>query len=151
VLISEEKRSPRQLTGDLHEFGGIITFFPRVRLADFHVSHHERFGVLALQMHAGHGGEKLEIIFPSKDEKAVSKAMEQVLAPAKQPPAATPPAATPTLEEIQQRAYFISERRRKLGIAGDAHQDWITAEQELRAGAGEVGRGVGGGTSGYTG
>jgi len=146
VLISEEKRSPRQLTGDLHEFGGIITFFPRVRLADFHVSHHERFGVLDLQMHAAHGGEKLEIIFPSKDEKAVSKAMEQVLAPAKQPPE-----ATPTLEEIQQRAYFISERRRKLGIAGDAHQDWITAEQELRAGAGEVGRGVGGGTSGYTG
>ena len=151
VLISEEKRSPRQFTGDLHEFGGIITFFPRIRLADFHVSHHERFGVLALQMHAAHGGEKLEIIFPSKDEKAVSKAMEQILAPAKQPPAATPPAATPTLEEIQQRAYFISERRRKLGIAGDAHQDWITAEQELQARAGEVGRGVGGGTSGYTG
>jgi hypothetical protein len=143
VLISEEKRSPRQLTGDIHEFGGIITFFPRVRLADFHVSHHERFGVLGLQMHAAHGGEKLEIIFPSEDEGAVSKAMEQVLAAAKQSPAATPPAATPpavappaaapTLEEIQQRAYFISERRRKLGIAGDAHQDWITAEQELRA------------------
>jgi len=150
VLISEEKRSPRQLTGDLHEFGGIITFFPRVRLADFHVSHHERFGVLALQMHAAHGGEKLEIIFPSEDEKVVSKAMEQVLTAAKQSPAATPPAATPTLEEIQQRAYFISERRRKLGIAGDAHQDWITAEQELRAGAGQVGRGAGGGTSGYT-
>ena len=157
VLISEEKRSPRQFTGDLHEFGGIITFFPRVRLADFHVSHHERFGVLALQMHAAHGGEKLEIIFPSEDEKAVSKAMEQVLAPGKQPPvatptaatpiAATPPVATPTLEEIQQRAYFISERRRKLGIAGDAHQDWIAAEQELQARAGGVGRGVGGGTS----
>jgi hypothetical protein len=80
VLISEEKRSPRQLTGDDYEFGGIITFFPRVRLADFHVSHHERFGVLALQLHAAHGGEKLEIIFPSEDERAVSKAMEQVLA-----------------------------------------------------------------------
>ena len=133
VLISEEKRSPRQLTGDLHELGGIITFFPRVRLADFHVSHHERFGVLALQMHAAHGGEKLEIIFPSEDERAVSKAMEQVLAPAKQSSAPTPPAAAPTLEQIQLRAYFISERRRKLGIAGDAHQDWIAAEQELRA------------------
>jgi hypothetical protein len=76
VLISEEKRSPRRLTGDRHEFGGIITFFPRVRLADFHVSHHERFGVLALQAHAAHGGEKMEIVFPSDDEKTVSKAME---------------------------------------------------------------------------
>jgi hypothetical protein len=79
VLISEEKGSPRQLTGDLHEFGGIVTFFPRVRLADFHVSHHERFGVLALQLHAAHGGEKLEIIFPFDEERAVSKAMERVL------------------------------------------------------------------------
>jgi len=79
VLILEEKKSPRQFPGDVHEFGGIITFFPRVRLADLHVSHHERFGVLALQVHAAHGGEKLKIIFPSDDEKAVSKAMEQVL------------------------------------------------------------------------
>ena len=62
--------------GDLHEFGGIITFFPRVRLADFHVSHHDRFGVLALQAHAAHGGEKVEIVFPPDDEKTVSKAME---------------------------------------------------------------------------
>jgi hypothetical protein len=38
----------------------------------------------------------------------------------------------PTFEQIQIRAYFISEQRRKLGIPGDAHQDWIAAEQELR-------------------
>ena len=79
VLISEEKRSPRQLTGDLYEFGGIITFLPRIRLADFHVSHHERFGVLALQLYAAHGGEKIEIVFPADDENTVSKAMEHVL------------------------------------------------------------------------
>ena len=78
VLISEEKGSPRRLTGDVHEFGGIITFFPRVRLADFEVSHHERFGVLALQVHAAQGGEKVEILFPSNDEKTVSRAMELV-------------------------------------------------------------------------
>ncbi|MGA8658777.1 MAG: hypothetical protein WB586_21790 [Chthoniobacterales bacterium] len=59
--------------------GGIITFVPRVRLADFHVSHRESFDVLALQVHGAHGGEKLEIIFPSDEEKAVSKAMEQML------------------------------------------------------------------------
>jgi hypothetical protein len=78
VLISEEKTSPRQYAGDLHTFGAIVTYFPLTRLGDFHVSHHERFGVLTLQAHARHGGEKLEIIFPADHEKAVSKAMEQV-------------------------------------------------------------------------
>ena len=128
VLISDEKSSPRQLAGDVHEFGGIITFFPRVRLADFQISHHERFGVLILQVHSAHGGEKLEIIFPSEHETAVSKAMEQEFAAVKQSTV-----ARPTFEQIQQRAYLISERRRKLGVAGDARQDWITAEQELRS------------------
>lgn len=78
VLISEEKASPRKHAGDLHKFGGIITYFPLGRLEDLHVSHHEPFSVLALQVHATHGGEKLEITFPSDHEKTVSKAMEQV-------------------------------------------------------------------------
>jgi hypothetical protein len=70
---------PQKLPGDVYEFGEIITFVPRLRLADFHVSDREHFGVLALQLHAAHGGEeKLEIIFPSNHEKAVAKAMEQV-------------------------------------------------------------------------
>ena len=81
VLISEEKTSPRQHSGDLHKFGGIITHFPVVRLADLRVYHQERFGVLALQVHATHGGEKLEIIFPSDQEEAVSKALAQVMIP----------------------------------------------------------------------
>ena len=98
VLISEVKTLPRH-TGDLHKFsvlqtnaeplvsdevfpqpnlgGAIITYFPRARLAGFHVSHHERFGVLAVQVHAAHGEEKLEIIFPSDHEKAVSDAIKQ--------------------------------------------------------------------------
>jgi hypothetical protein len=90
VLISEEKKSserpseapsaeePKERLFE-EETGGTITFVPRVRLADFKVSHQERFDVLALQVHAAHGEEKLEIAFPSDDEKAVSKAMEQVL------------------------------------------------------------------------
>ena len=60
-------------------FGGIITFVPRVRLKEFHVSHQEGSGVLALQVHAAHGGEELQVIFPSDDEMAVSKAMERML------------------------------------------------------------------------
>ena len=38
----------------------------------------------------------------------------------------------PTIEQIQQRAYFISERRVSLGIAGDSTSDWIQAERELK-------------------
>jgi len=79
VLISEEKQSPRQHEGDAHQFGGIITYFPLARLADFHIGRHERLGVLALQVHAAHGGERLEIIFPSDQEKAVSQAMKQAV------------------------------------------------------------------------
>jgi hypothetical protein len=86
VVISEEKefageRPPEGLPADETKaiFGGIITFVPRVRLKDFRVSHRESFGVLALQVRAADGGEKLEVKFPSDSETAVSKAMEQML------------------------------------------------------------------------
>ena len=91
VVISEEKeflteRSPKTPSAEETKaiFGGIITFVPRVRLKDFHVSHRGSFGVLALQVLAAHGGEKLEVTFPSDHEIAVTKAMEQMLPPAKQ-------------------------------------------------------------------
>ena len=80
VLISEEKISPRQHPGDLHRFGGIITYLPIAQLRDFHLTQHERFDVLALQVHSIHGGEKLEIVFPADQEKALSEAMAQVFA-----------------------------------------------------------------------
>jgi hypothetical protein len=38
----------------------------------------------------------------------------------------------PTFEQVQLRAYFISERRRKLGLPGDDRHDWLAAERELR-------------------
>jgi hypothetical protein len=88
VVISEEKESlvehPAKTTSAVEpkeNFGGIITLVPRVRLADFNVSHQEGFDVLTLQVQTGHGGEKLEIIIPSNNEKEVSKAMKQMLLP----------------------------------------------------------------------
>jgi hypothetical protein len=85
VVISEEKeflteRPPETPSADESKaiFGGIITFIPRVRLKDFHVSHRESLGLLALQVRGAHGGEKLEVIFPTDIEKAVSNAMEQM-------------------------------------------------------------------------
>jgi hypothetical protein len=80
VLIAEEKASPRQHAGDLHHFGGIITYIPIAQLIDFKLSQHERFAVLAFQVHAMHGGEELEIIFPADHEKAVSEVMKQLFA-----------------------------------------------------------------------
>jgi len=83
VAISEEKDSSTEpaleVLSGRENFGGIITFVPRVRLVDFHVGHQEGFDVLALELHTPHGGKKLEIKFPSADERAVSKAMEQML------------------------------------------------------------------------
>ena len=58
--------------GNVYEFAEIITFVPRVRLADFQVSHQES-GVLTLQLRASQGEEKLEITFPSDHENAVSE------------------------------------------------------------------------------
>jgi hypothetical protein len=65
------------LPADTSEFGEIVTFVPRVRLAEFQVSHQEQCGVLALEVQAAEVREKMEIIFPSDQEKAVSEAMEQ--------------------------------------------------------------------------
>jgi hypothetical protein len=80
VLIAEEKAAPRQHAGDLHHFGGIITYLPIAKLLDFQLTQHERFDVLAFQVHATHGEEKLAIIFPADHERAVSEVMKQVFA-----------------------------------------------------------------------
>jgi hypothetical protein len=77
-VTEEGDIDPGKLPGDVYEFGEVITFVPRVRLAEFQVSNQGHFGVLALQVHAAHGREKLEIIFPSDHLKAVSQALEQV-------------------------------------------------------------------------
>jgi hypothetical protein len=61
--------------GNVYEFAEIITFVPRVRLAEFQVSHQES-GLLTLQLRTSQGGEKLEITFPSDHENAVLKGME---------------------------------------------------------------------------
>jgi hypothetical protein len=70
-----------ELPGDVYEFGEVITFVPRVRLANFQVSQQHQFGVLALEVRVAHAREKLEILFPSDRREAVSQAMKQVSPP----------------------------------------------------------------------
>jgi hypothetical protein len=45
----------------------------------------------------------------------------------------SPPIADvdPTDDEISVRAYFISERRRRLDLPGDASSDWLEAKRQL--------------------
>lgn len=38
-------------------------------------------------------------------------------------------------EDVALRAYFIAEKRRRDGLPGDEHQDWLEAERQLSAGA----------------
>jgi DUF2934 family protein len=39
--------------------------------------------------------------------------------------------ADPTPEQIQLRAYFISEHRHRHGAPGDHHSDWLEARRQL--------------------
>ncbi|TMP94824.1 MAG: DUF2934 domain-containing protein [Verrucomicrobia bacterium] len=39
--------------------------------------------------------------------------------------------ARPSDEEIRLRAYFISERRRRFALPGDADSDWLEAKRQL--------------------
>jgi hypothetical protein len=39
--------------------------------------------------------------------------------------------ARPSDEEIRLRAYFISERRRRFALPGDADSDWVEARRQL--------------------
>jgi Protein of unknown function (DUF2934) len=40
-------------------------------------------------------------------------------------------AAEPSDEMIRTRAYFIAERRHRLGLPGDAGTDWLDAKRQL--------------------
>jgi hypothetical protein len=42
-------------------------------------------------------------------------------------------ASEPSYEKVQLRAYFIGERRKRLGIPGDETSDWVQAEIEIKA------------------
>jgi hypothetical protein len=41
------------------------------------------------------------------------------------------PAIEPSDEEIRIRAYFVSERRQRLNLTGDANTDWLEAKRQL--------------------
>lgn len=58
----------------------------------------------------------------------------------KKPAPVKRPAAGPSLDDIALRAYFIAERRKKMGWRGDETSDWVEAERQLLAEAAKKGR-----------
>lgn len=91
-----------------------------------------------------------------KEEKEKKHSAKKALLKAKPPVASAEPAAVPapagkvkkakpaprqkavkatviTDEDIGLRAYFIAERRQKMGWPGDSTADWVEAERQLRA------------------
>jgi len=82
VIIAEEKSSRWFHFRHHAKYGAIITYFPLNRLADFRIDPHNRFSILELQGHEGHGGERLEIMFPPDKREAVSRLMEKASSPA---------------------------------------------------------------------
>jgi len=81
---------------------------------------------------AGKTGKKSKK--PEKDSAAKSLVKAAKLPP--KPKKATKSKGAITNDEIALRAYFIAERRTKMGWHGDSTSDWVEAEKQLRNEAG---------------
>jgi len=66
---------------------------------------------------------------PTKEKKTAPRKKSAAQKP--RPPTAAPLDLDPTDEQIQTRAYFISERRRRFDLPGDANSDWLEAKRQL--------------------
>ncbi len=94
----------------------------------------------------GKAGEKVKKSKVSEESAVVEAVADLPKKPAPKKKAATKPssgkkptakkAKRPTNEDIALRAYFIAERRQKLGWFGDETQDWVEAERQLLKEAG---------------
>lgn len=73
-------------------------------------------------------------IMPSKTTIKKTAPAATVKKPAaKKPAAPKKKAAAYTQDDVALRAYFIAEKRQRLGLHGDSHSDWIEAERQLAA------------------
>jgi hypothetical protein len=69
----------------------------------------------------------------SKARKTSAKKAPQAAAKKTALPKSTAAGSQPTDEQIRLRAYFISERRHRLRLPGDASSDWLEAKRQLLA------------------
>jgi len=85
-------------------------------------------------------GVKASAVAPAENpavKPAVKKSAKALKAPARvKAVAVTKPdaaGASITPADIALRAYFIAEKRLKLGLRGDSTSDWVEAERQLKA------------------
>jgi hypothetical protein len=76
-LISEDKASGWFSRRKAPKYGYILTYLPRVRLAQHRISRQPKFALLELETHGSHGGEVLQIILPVQYESEVAECMER--------------------------------------------------------------------------
>ena len=76
ILVSDPPAGHWFVAQEDNKYGRVVTYFPLARLGQHRIVHHEQFGVLELEVRASHGGEKLQIIFPSSHESEVSDLMD---------------------------------------------------------------------------
>jgi hypothetical protein len=79
---------------------------------------------------------KADQIVPRRTPKAKKegpKAKKPAPARSERPKAKPASARQPSDEEIRIRAYFISERRQRFALPGNASSDWLEATRQLLA------------------
>jgi hypothetical protein len=76
-------------------------------------------------------GKKNAVARPTSAKARKSAARKKNEGQKTEPVSSTPVAFDPTDEQIQTRAYFISERRRRFDLPGDANSDWLEAKRQL--------------------
>lgn len=87
-------------------------------------------------------GESPSELKPGKTSRARLATTRKSVPPRRKKSAAAPEAkvtmpseagstAPPSDEDIRLRAYFISERRRRFALPGDADSDWLEARRQL--------------------
>ena len=74
---------------------------------------------------------------PKAAPKKAAAKPKTAKAPAAHPSVKSTPVTKPTKSitpaDIALRAYFIAEKRQKLGLPGDSVSDWVAAERQLQA------------------
>ncbi len=68
---------------------------------------------------------------PAAAKKASVSGKKKAPKTASKSPMEATAAMEPTDAEIRMRAYFIAERRHRLGLPGDSNSDWLEAKRQL--------------------
>jgi hypothetical protein len=79
LLITEEKLPGRFHFHQGKKFGEIITYVPLAHLASYRIIERPRVDTLSLLIHAGFGGDTLEIAFPKEKRERVLDLMRSIM------------------------------------------------------------------------